>query len=717
MSESQNNNQDPTSADDEKNRATAHSEPYDVDGPQDVDEPQDVSGSFRIAQNPEQFFHGSINASAEDGAMHTRSFSFASSQFDPDPATIQAFNPNVFGLNREPEGAYNPEPSAVINPYPSATPDAVPASPAGFSTHPSAGINSNQNQNQNQDQYQNQIQNQNQNSNPNPNPNPNLNPGSNPNQARSVMNPEPSAVIDPGPSHQPHPAPAVNHDPSSAFQPQDFFDNFGRRVENPQSFASQPQVFDQLDPSAHALLESGQIANPHQAPVRPPTQDARRSPAGFFDAETAPPSTAGSALQPGAAPANPKPQNYNPAVSAQQAFFAGNDVPALPSQAAQTNSSFQDFYQDPSPAGQQFSDPGQQPGPGQLQHPGASQNLAANRLADQSPQQNQPAQTHNSGERQSALSHRPVWNQEPNQQANQQPSQQTPTGQPHVQPGLPNSAAQQYPDPSSQNAQLGQTPLPHPTASTPRAPGPGEPSAPEPKLKLPEEGGSRSKDLPPPAASGPTSTKRKKRRPQPDEDETATDFSQATVQIDNFKRFEKLVASPETKGLFMLALQDARHVLLHPEEFFKAMPTRGNIAEPAIFLFILAGVSGLLAGVISMNLLISIQFFIGNCLQAFFLSFICWKIFTGMGSTEPFEANFRVIAYSSAALVIAGLKFNFFGNYIPAYITLLIATVIALRLQILGMKQVHDMPAAKVMPVIVLSTLFILLIRFKIFLL
>jgi len=47
----------------------------------------------------------------------------------------------------------------------------------------------------------------------------------------------------------------------------------------------------------------------------------------------------------------------------------------------------------------------------------------------------------------------------------------------------------------------------------------------------------------------------------------------------------------------------------------------------------------------------------------------------------------------------------------------LIATVIALRLQILGMKQVHDMPAAKVMPVIVLSTLFILLIRFKIFLL
>ena len=147
------------------------------------------------------------------------------------------------------------------------------------------------------------------------------------------------------------------------------------------------------------------------------------------------------------------------------------------------------------------------------------------------------------------------------------------------------------------------------------------------------------------------------------------------------------------------------------------MPTRGNIAEPAIFLFIVAGVSGLLAGVISMNLLITIQFMLGNILQAYLLSFICWKMYTGMGSTEPFETSFRVIAYSQATLIIAGLKFSIFGNWIPAYITLLIATFFALRLQITGMKQVHDMPAGKVTPVLVLATLFIMLIRFKMFLL
>lgn len=167
----------------------------------------------------------------------------------------------------------------------------------------------------------------------------------------------------------------------------------------------------------------------------------------------------------------------------------------------------------------------------------------------------------------------------------------------------------------------------------------------------------------------------------------------------------------------MLAFHEARHILTQPEEFFKTMPARGNIAEPAIFLFILAGVSGLLAGVISMNLLITLQFMIGNLLQAYLLSFICWKMYTGMGSTEPFETTFRVVAYSQATLLIAGLKFSIFGNWIPAYITLLIATIFALRLQITGMKQVHDMPAGKVAPVLVLATLFIMLIRFKIFLL
>ncbi len=587
MSESQNNNQDPNNVDDEQSRTTGVSSG-----------PLDVSGSFQVAQNPEQFFQGSI--SADSDSMPTRSFSFASSQFNPDPSA-QTFNPNV--VNPEPSASYNPQPAPAYNalPEPSASYDPGPVD----------------------------------------------------------YHPEPSAAVHHGLASHPDSSGAFNPDPAAEFQGADFFDTIGRQAQNPQSYASQPQVFEQ---SERQPSEPGIIPNTTANPTRQPSADDRRLPGGFFDAQEGPSFGTANGATPTSPAANQLNQNYNPGVTAQQAFFAGNDVPQLPAPKPQQNSSFQDFYQDPSPVGGQFPASPAQPQPNAAGgFPQTQQGHPPQPQAPQSQMQNH--QTAN--------------------QASQFPPAQAQPPQPNVAPSAP----------SQQNdVRLAQK---DPTTQSPSAP-------------LPESS--------PSGNSGPTG-KKKRRRRRLEDDEPANDFTQSEIEMDTFKRFEKLVVNPETKGLAMLAFHEAQHVLTQPEEFFRTMPTRGNIAEPAIFLFIVAGVSGLLAGVISMNLLITIQFMLGNVLQAYLLSFICWKMYTGMGSTEPFETSFRVIAYSQATLIIAGLKFSIFGNWIPAYITLLIATFFALRLQITGMKQVHDMPAGKVTPVLVLATLFIMLIRFKMFLL
>lgn len=591
MSESQNNNQDPNNVDEEQSRSTGA-----------PSAPQDVSGSFKLAQNPEQFFQGSISANENDGTTQTRSFSFASSQFNPDPSA-PAFNPNVL----------NPEPSAVLNPEPSAS-----LTPQIYNPEPSASYN----------------------------------PG-----PADVYNPEPSASIHPGLASHPDSSGAFNPDPAADYQGNDFFDTLGRQAQ-PQSFASQPQVFGQ---SEQEHSDTGIIPNNSKSARAPQPQDGRRLPGGFFDV----PENAGPGTAPGAAPNQQPAANqfaYQPGVTAQQAFFAGNDAPQLPAPTPQT-SAFQDFQEKPSPVGEQFpqgGQPAQSPGPGSAQAPyqyGVPQ-----------PQQQ-------------------MQNQQIPQQYAPQPAQ--------------------YPSSPAQN------PLPQPNAAPleQNSLNLNQNSASDQSPSAVLQGSSGEK------TSAPVGRKKRRRRRLEDDQPPANDFTQSEIEMDTFKRFEKLVVNPETKGLAMLAFHEARQILTQPEEFFRTMPTRGNIAEPAIFLFILAGISGLLAGVISMNLLITIQFIIGNILQAYLLSFICWKMYTGMGSMEPFETTFRVVAYSQATLIIAGLKFSIFGNWLPAYITLAIATALALRLQIIGMKHVHDMPSGKVMPVLVLATLFILLIRFKIFLL
>lgn len=206
--------------------------------------------------------------------------------------------------------------------------------------------------------------------------------------------------------------------------------------------------------------------------------------------------------------------------------------------------------------------------------------------------------------------------------------------------------------------------------------------------------------------------KKKKRRPPPEE--TSEDFTKAGQEI---SRFERLM-TPENKGLILFTIFQARQVIMAPEKFFKSLPQHGNVAEPALFLCLLAAVSGLLAGVINFNLIITIQFFLGSVIQAWALSYVVWKLSTGMGSAERFESNFRVIAYSQAALIIAALKFTFLGNPIPGYITLFISTVFQLRFQIIGLRQLHDqLTPGKIFVILILPTFLIMFIRYKLLLL
>jgi hypothetical protein len=658
MSESQNNNQDPNSADDEQHRAGSAS-----DG-------QDVSGSFKLAQNPEQFFHGGLATSPdENGVMQTRSFSFSSSQFNPDPSGTPVTDPSV--AHSAAETVYNPDPSASFNTN-AAPPAFNPDESAAFrTTSPSAASSTTSAPAQTEPST----------------------PASTPAPAPSFST-DPTALT-PNLAATSMPDAAETYNAERGLGTNDFFDNPGRQVRTPQSFATQPQVFNETLPLEGAdPLPPANYSNPPRQ--QPP--DSRRSPAGFFDAAEPPGSSTVSGAPSPSGVTPTQVQKQNSGLTVQQAFFSQEVIPE-PVSARQANSSFQDFYQNPTPEGEQF------PTPGQQQKSISGQTPPQGLLPETSSHSTQSLQLPHSQPDQSTAPQL-----QPQQGVNQQSQQPQPTQ--NKQPLSGNfDQFEVSPDQGTQYTAYN-SPDPNDSASRRRSGIADAPFVPEVKPNL-SKGKKRSSSAPMATpGSEPSGTKQKRRPRLEGDDENHTE----SIDDAKFNRFDHLM-TPETKGLLMLAFHDARSILFQPEQFFASMPTRGNIAEPAIFLVIVAGLSGLLAGIISMNLLITLQFIIGNVLQAFLLSFIASKLFTGMGSTEPFETTFRVIAYSQATLIVAGLKFNILGNYIPAYITLLIATVLALRLQAIGMQQVHDFPPGKTLPVLVGATLFIMLIRFKCFLL
>ncbi len=243
-----------------------------------------------------------------------------------------------------------------------------------------------------------------------------------------------------------------------------------------------------------------------------------------------------------------------------------------------------------------------------------------------------------------------------------------------------------------------------------------EPPPPPPpltnRLNLIEDRPKIEGNAPPSNKTTPEEASPKHKRRRFSDPDRGDDFTKAS-EPQQFPSLDKLI-TPETKGTLMFAMHQIREILQSPNEFFSAMPLRGNIAEPAIFLLICAVGSGLLAGFINFNLLITLQFAIGAVISAVMLSFSAWKCYGMMGSQEPFEANFRVIAYSQAALIIAGIQLNFLGTPIPGYLTLFISIVLSMRLQLIGMTAVHqDLQTSKLFPVLILTTVFIMVIRIR----
>ncbi len=181
----------------------------------------------------------------------------------------------------------------------------------------------------------------------------------------------------------------------------------------------------------------------------------------------------------------------------------------------------------------------------------------------------------------------------------------------------------------------------------------------------------------------------------------------AESQLDTITRIQRMV-TPEARGTFIYSFYQAKDILLSPKTFFAKMPHRATVAESALFLFIYVVTGGLLAGVINSNLLITCEFILINLTSAVLLSIILSRMMIFMGSLEGFEPTFRVVVYSQACLLIAGLKIPYIG-----YGTLLAATVYAIYLQILGLSAAHDMPARKFLPALIFAHLFIGFLKFK----
>jgi hypothetical protein len=488
--------------------------------------------------------------------------------------------------------------------------------------------------------------------------------------------------------------------PQSAPSGPDFFDETNRTADRSgPAIPTQPQAI----PGSTQGAVPGYNFNPTP---QPQLQDGRRVPIGFFDANEAAGGTTGgagpkgasgsssssssSSSGPGGAPQSPQ---YTGGLSAEQAFFFGGVAPPPSHQQApqpEKAASFDNFYQAPSSKAEQIQH--------DLQAAQNLQNLQAS--------QNQPPAEGQTEERELTLAE--IAQQQYDEYLENLRRQQ--------------EAPQQFYDPHEQ-AYLE-------SANTARA-------AAEAAAQAAALSGGLGMDdqqkedivwLPPTHLNLPASIKppkpieqpKKKRKAAPpppelyDEDDV-DDITRMSDPDEKFKRFERLM-TPETKGVLMFTMHQVREILTHPEAFFKKMPQRGNIAEPGLFLMVVIAGSGLLAGVLNFNLLVTVQFVIGNLLQSYVLSFVVWKLCTGMGSQESYEANFRVIAYSQASLVIAGLQFTFLGNHIPGYITLLISLIVGLRLQLIGLKQVHDLPNNQLLLATVIPTIVILIIRYKLFL-
>ncbi len=108
-------------------------------------------------------------------------------------------------------------------------------------------------------------------------------------------------------------------------------------------------------------------------------------------------------------------------------------------------------------------------------------------------------------------------------------------------------------------------------------------------------------------------------------------------------------------------IEQAKQVITGPEAFYRSMARGGGLSEPLIFGLVMAGIAGLVFGVLSIIgltgagfaglgavIVMPIGWLIGGFIGAAIL-FVIWKL---MGSPENYETAYRCAAYSAAIFPI-----------------------------------------------------------------
>jgi hypothetical protein len=120
-----------------------------------------------------------------------------------------------------------------------------------------------------------------------------------------------------------------------------------------------------------------------------------------------------------------------------------------------------------------------------------------------------------------------------------------------------------------------------------------------------------------------------------------------------------------------------KEILLDPRGFFERLPLEGGLKNPLIFAVICTAIGGLehalftafrgygLKAVVGLVILGVLRLFVG----AGVVAVVAQHLFGGRGD---YEANFRVLGYASAVMVLIGLPFiKWFAALYGVYLTLI----------------------------------------------
>lgn len=154
----------------------------------------------------------------------------------------------------------------------------------------------------------------------------------------------------------------------------------------------------------------------------------------------------------------------------------------------------------------------------------------------------------------------------------------------------------------------------------------------------------------------------------------------------------------DNKPLLQSILDDALKVIQNPVGFYRNMAKTGGLADPLIFVVVMAAVTGVLVAILSLLhlgmagaagigigavIIFPLMAIIGSFIAAGVL-FVIWKL---MGSNESFEVAYRCVAYAAAIYPVTALL-----GIIP-YLGSVIGVVWGMYLMIVASIEVHQIKA------------------------